>query len=59
MNTNDECEIPGMKNSVRLEDNGDGTYSAYIYDSVVFTGSYYQCEESLRSHCPGELLNLL
>jgi hypothetical protein len=43
-----------MSNSVRIEANSDGTYSAYIYGSCVFTGSYSECEACLDSHCIGE-----
>lgn len=32
---------------VRIESNGDGTYSAYIYDDCVYTGTYSDCEREL------------
>jgi hypothetical protein len=41
-----------MTSSVRIESNGDGTYSAYIYGTVVCIGTYAECESSLDSHCP-------
>ncbi len=36
--------------SVRIEPNGDGTYSAYIYDHCIYTGTYAECEQELIYH---------
>jgi len=32
---------------VRIEPNGNGTYSAYIFGSCVCTGTYEQCKSAL------------
>jgi len=36
--------------AVRIESNGDGTYSAYIYDHCIYTGTYEQCQQELSYH---------
>ena len=36
--------------SVRIEKNRDGTYSAYIYDHCIFTGTYAECVRELSYH---------
>ena len=41
-------EICAMK-AVRLEPNGDGTYTAWIY-STSYTGSHEQCKTWLAVH---------
>jgi|GEM_PF-4051025 hypothetical protein len=35
--------------SVRIEPNGDGTYTAWIY-STNFTGTYDQCKAWVQAH---------
>lgn len=37
-------------NSVRIEKNNDGSYSAYIYSHCVCTGTYSECETELSYH---------
>jgi hypothetical protein len=29
--------------SVRIIENGNGTYSAYIFDTCIYTGTYDDC----------------
>ena len=36
--------------AVRIERNSDGTYSAYIYDHCVYTGTYGECVRELSYH---------
>ena len=36
--------------SVRIEKNSDGSYSAYIFDHCVETGTYEKCVETLSYH---------
>lgn len=33
--------------ALRIEKNDDGTYSAYIFDHCIYTGSYPECVEML------------
>lgn len=37
-----------MMKAVRIEPNKDGTWSAYIFDSCVCTGTYQECVDVLR-----------
>ena len=36
--------------SVRIEKNSDGSYSAYIFDHCVETGTYEKCAQTLSYH---------
>lgn len=42
-----------MLPTVRIEDNKNGTWTAYIY-STSFTGSYQDCQNWIKWNCPGE-----
>lgn len=33
--------------AVRIVKNNDGTYSAYIYDHCIYTGTYEECVREL------------
>lgn len=48
-------------NSIRIERNPDGTWSAYIYDHCIYTGSYENCQIELVNHGepPNELIKLI
>ena len=39
-----------MKKAVRIEENTDGTYSAYIFDGCIHTGTYNDCVRQLAFH---------
>ena len=41
-------------NVVRIIRNVDGTYSGYIYDSLIYTGTYEDCVRELNYQLPGE-----
>jgi hypothetical protein len=36
--------------SVRIVKNNDGSYSAYIFDNLVETGTYEKCVQTLSYH---------
>lgn len=36
-----------MPRSVRIERNSDGTYSAYIFSTCIYTGTYEECVQEL------------
>lgn len=38
---------------IRLEENANGTWTAYIYSSS-YTGTKEQCESWIKYNCPGE-----
>ncbi len=36
--------------AVRIVKNSDGTYSAYIFDHCIYTGTYEECQRQLNYH---------
>ena len=36
--------------AVRIEKNTDGTYSAYIFNNCIYTGTYEDCIKELSYH---------
>jgi hypothetical protein len=35
---------------VRIEQNADGTYSAYIYSTCICRGAYDECVRAVEAH---------
>ena len=36
--------------AVRIIENSDGTYSAYIFSQCICTGTYEECQQELSYH---------